>query len=169
MGNFRGIDCSTSVREKDMLERKRVVDSAMEAFLISLCTTEIELFKDREKWKTEDALIAYFQSTPQKAAFSWLMTRAALVTQCYNIREICEELNMNRQSVYRMVKECLDANWIKVCRHYHKGRKIDNYLATQELIKATEAYARYLLSKLIETKALDNENLVHQLRRLGYL
>lgn len=152
-----------------MLERKRVVESAMEAFVISLCTTEIELFKERENWKKEDALTAYFQSTPQKAAFGRLMTRAALVTQCYNIREICEELNMNRQSVYRMVKECLDANWIKVCRVYHKGRKIDNFIATQELIEATEAYAEYLLTKLIETRAIDNENLVYQLRKLGYL
>lgn len=152
-----------------MLERKRVVESAMEAFVISLCTTEIELFKERENWKKEDALTAYFQSTPQKAAFGRLMTRAALVTQCYNIREICEELNMNRQSVYRMVKECLDANWIKVCRLHHKGRKTDNFIATQELIEATEAYAEYLLTKLIETKAIDNENLVYQLRKLGYL
>ena len=152
-----------------MLKRKRVVESAMDAFVISLCTTEIELFKERENWKKMDALTAYFQSTPQKAAFGRLMTRAALVTQCYNIREICQELNMNRQSVYRMVRECLDANWIKICRHYDKGRKIDNYLATQELIEATEAYARYLLSKYIETKALDNENLVYQLRRQGYL
>tara|TARA_R100000426_G_scaffold86851_2_gene69362 strand:- start:344 stop:802 length:459 start_codon:yes stop_codon:yes gene_type:complete len=152
-----------------MLERKRVVESAMEAFVISLCTTEIELFKERENWKKMDALTAYFQSTPQKAAFGRLMTRAALVTQCYNVREICEELNMNRQSVYRMVKECLDANWIKIFRVYHKGRKIDNYIATQELIEATEAYARYLLTKFVETKALGNGNLVHQLRRQGYL
>jgi hypothetical protein len=149
--------------------KKTVAELAMQSFIVSLCTTEVELFKERENWKLEDALTAYFQSTPQKAAFGRAMTKAALVTECYNIKEICEELNLPRQSVHRMVNECLDANWIKVCtRCCNMGHK-DKYIANQQLVKSTEGYARYLLNKLIETKALENENFLYQLTRHGYL
>ena len=97
-----------------MNKNKTTTTIAMEDFIASLCETEVQLFKDREKWKSENALAAYFQSTPHKAAFGRLMTKAALVTECYNIKEITEELNLTRQSVHRMVNDCLDAGWIEV-------------------------------------------------------
>jgi rRNA maturation endonuclease Nob1 len=149
--------------------KKTVAEVAMQSFIVSLCTTEVELFKERENWKAVDQLTAYFQSTPQKAAFGRLMTKAALVTECYNIKEICDELNLTRQSVHRMVNECLDADWIKVCTRCYNGGEKDKYIANQELVRATEGYARYLFEKLIETKALENENFLYQLTRHGYL
>lgn len=148
---------------------KTIADVAMQSFIVSLCTTEVELFKERENWKAEDQLTAYFQSTPQKAAFGRLMTKAALVTECYNIKEICDELKLTRQSVHRMVNECIDADWITVCNRCCNNGEKNKYIANQELVRSTEGYARYLLAKLIETKALENENLLYQLNRLGYL
>jgi len=146
-----------------------IAEFAMQKCIISLCTTEVELFKDREKWKSEDQLTAYFQSTPQKAAFGRLMTKAALVTECYNIKEICDELNLTRQSVHRMVNECLDADWIKVCTRCCNNGQKDKYIASQQLVSSTEGYARYLFQKLNETEALDNNNFLYLLTRLGYL
>tara|TARA_R100001440_G_C2512076_1_gene117990 strand:- start:309 stop:782 length:474 start_codon:yes stop_codon:yes gene_type:complete len=146
-----------------------IAEFAIRNFMISLCTTEIELFKERELWKSEDKLTAYFQSTPHKAAFGRLMTKAKLVTACYNITQICEELRMPRQSVHRIVNECLGANWITVCDCCAKSDDKEKYLGSQELVESTEGYARYLFQKLIETKALDNENLLYQLNRLGYV
>jgi len=148
---------------------KDIAKFAMQKCIISLCTTEVELFKEREKWKSESQLTAYFQSTPHKAAFGRLMTKAALVTECYNIREICDELNLTRQSVYRMVNECLDADWIEVCSRCCNNGEKDKYIASQQLVSATEGYARYLFQKLNETEALDNNNLLYLLNRLGYL
>ena len=150
-------------------KQKTVAETAMEAFVISLCNTEVQLFKDREYWKTEDALTAYFQSTPHKAAFGRLMTKAALVSECYNIKEISEELNLTRQSVHRMVNDCLDAGWIEVCANHPRDGEKDKYIASQGLVRSTDGYAKYLLQMLIKTKALDNENLLYQLMRLGYL
>ena len=150
-------------------ETKSVAEIAMESFIVSLCETEVQLFKDRENWKTEDALTAYFQSTAHKAAFGRLMTKATLVSTCYNIKEISSELNLTRQSVHRMVNDCLDAGWIEVCTRCDNNGEKDKYIASQELVRSTDGYARYLFGKLIETKALDNENLLYQLMRLGYL
>ena len=36
-------------------ETKSVAEAAMESFIVALCDTEIQLFKDRETWKKEDA------------------------------------------------------------------------------------------------------------------
>ena len=146
-------------------ETKSVAETAMESFVVALCDTEIQLFRDRETWKKEDALTAYFQSTPHKAAFGRLMTKATLVSTCYNIKEISEQLNMTRQSVHRMINDCLDAGWIEVCTGCgHSGEK-EKYIASQDLVRSTDGYARYLIDTLIKTNALDSELLVYSLKK----
>ena len=150
-------------------EEKSVAETAMEAFIVSLCKTEVQLFKERENWKSDSQLTAYFQSTPHKSAFGRLMTKAALVTECYTIKEISLELNMTRQSVHRMVNDCLDAGWIEVCNSDCCNGDKTNYMASRELVTSTDGYARYLLQKLIETKALDNEILLYQLIKHGLM
>ena len=147
----------------DTERQKSASKVAMEAYIVALCKTEVQLFRDREYWKSEEPLTAYFQSTPHKAAFGRLMTKAALVAECYNIKEISETLNLTRQSVHRMVNDCMDAGWIEVCIRCCSNGEKDKYIASQELVKSTDGYASYLIKTLIKTGALDSEILVASL------
>lgn len=154
---------------KEETEEKSAEQIAMEAYVVALCETEIQLFKDRENWKSDSQLTAYFQSTPHKAAFGRLMTKAALVSECYNIKGISLELNLTRQSVHRMVNDCLDAGWIEVCTWCCSNGDKDKYIASQELVKSTDGYADYLIKTLMETGALDSELLVAAMKKHNLL
>ena len=144
----------------DKQEQKSAEQIALQAYVISLCKTEIELFRDRKYWKTDEAISSYFQSTPHKAAFGRLMTKATLVSECYSIKEISDQLNLTRQSVYRMVRDCLDAGWIEVCSRSCNGGQKEKYIGSQGLVKSTYSYADYLIKTLIKTDVLDSELLV---------
>ena len=48
---------------------------ALRDFSLNLAITELKIFKERQTWRDECKMTAYFQSTPEKAAFSRLKRR----------------------------------------------------------------------------------------------
>ena len=71
---------------------------AVRVFALELAKTELAIFKERQNWRNECKMAAYFQSTPEKAAYSRLMYVAARVNRPYRISEISKELGISHSS-----------------------------------------------------------------------
>lgn len=113
---------------------------ALRDFSLNLAITELKIFKERQTWRDECKMTAYFQSTPEKAAFSRLMYVAARVNHLYTISEISRELSISRQTLSKVVQDCCAAGWIvfeKINANSYK------YKASEELCQSIEAYADY--------------------------
>jgi len=113
---------------------------ALRDFSLNLAITELKIFKERQKWRDECRMTAYFQSTPEKAAFSRLMYVAARVNQLYTISEISSDLSISRQTVSKLVQDCCAEGWIvsdKISATRYK------YKASESLCQSIEAYADY--------------------------
>ena len=113
---------------------------ALRDFSLNLAITELKIFKERQKWRDECKMTAYFQSTPEKAVFSRLMYVAARVNHLYTILEISNELSISRQTVSKLVQDCCAEGWIvsdKISATRYK------YKASEELCQSIEAYADY--------------------------
>ena len=113
---------------------------AVRDFALELAKTELAIFKERQKWRNECKMTAYFQSTPEKAAFSRLMYVAARVNQPYTISEISSELNISRQSLSKITDDCCQEGWIVWEKVHGNSYK---YKASEELCQSIEDYADY--------------------------
>lgn len=117
-----------------------MIQLALRDFSLNLAITELKIFKERQKWRDECKMTAYFQSTPEKAAFSRLMYVAARVNQLYTISEISSDLSISRQTVSKLVQDCCAEGWIvsdKISATRYK------YKASESLCQSIEAYADY--------------------------
>ena len=76
-----------------------IINKALHEFSFHLAKTEIEIFKERKRWRSDCALSNYFQSTPEKAVFSRVMYIAAVVKQGYTVGEMAKELSISRQTI----------------------------------------------------------------------
>ena len=113
---------------------------ALRDFSLNLAITELKIYKERQKWRNECKMTAYFQSTPEKAAFSRLMYVAARVNQSYTISEISNELSISRQTLSRLTDDCCKEGWIVWEKVHGNSYK---YKASEELCQSIEAYADY--------------------------
>ena len=50
-----------------------IYKAALNDFSYYLALTEIQIFKDRQRWITESQMAAWFQSSPEKAVFGRLL------------------------------------------------------------------------------------------------
>ncbi len=119
---------------------EEILQLALRDFSLNLAMTELKIFKQRRKWCDECKMTAYFQSTPEKAAFSRLMYVAARVNQLYTISEISSDLSISRQTVSKLVKDCCAEGWI-VSDEISATRY--KYKASESLCQAIELYADY--------------------------
>ena len=82
------------------------------------CQYEIQLYSARygeNGWLTQDKMNQYFQSTPQKAAFSRLMYIARTVNELYSPSDIAERLHMSRTAAHKLINETVAEGWVEHC------------------------------------------------------
>ena len=138
-----------------------MINTALHEFSFHLAKTEIEIFKERKRWRSECVLTNYFQSTPEKAVFSRVMYIAAVVKQGYTVGEIAKELCISRQTISNLCKETVSAGWV-ICK---KKNKRQYYQASDELCEAIVKYADYSSDMFQKTMVHEAEVLLGLLKR----
>jgi hypothetical protein len=135
---------------------------ALRDFSLNLAITELKIYKERQKWRDECKMTAYFQSTPEKAAFSRLMYVAARVNHLYTISEISRELSISRQTLSKVTDDCCAAGWIVWEKVHGNSFK---YKASEELCQSIEAYADYSSDMFLEGSVHASEAFLGMLKR----
>lgn len=135
---------------------------AVRDFALELAKTELEMYKERQRWRDECKMTAYFQSTPEKAAFSRLMYVGARVNQSYTISEISTELGISRQTLSKITDDCCQEGWIVWEKVHGNSYK---YKASDELCIAIEEYADYSSDLFQKTAVHDAEHFLGQFKR----
>ena len=138
-----------------------MINTALHEFSFHLAKTEIEIFKERKRWRSECALTNYFQSTPEKAVFSRVMYIAAMVKQGYTVGEMAKELSISRQTISNLCKETVSAGWV-LCK---KENKRQYYHASDELCASIVNYADYSSDMFQKTMVHESEVLLGLLKR----
>ena len=138
-----------------------MINTALHEFSFHLAKTEIEIFKERKRWRFDCALTNYFQSTPEKAVFSRVMYIAAVVKQGYTVGEMAKELSISRQTISNLCKETVSAGWV-LC---NKKDKRQYYQASDELCEAIVKYADYSSDMFQKTMVHEAEVLLGLLKR----
>lgn len=141
---------------------KEMHDLALKDFSLNLALTELEIYKERQKWRRGCKMSAYFQSTPERAAFSRLMYVAARVNQLYTISEISSELNISRQSLSKVTDDCCAEGWIVWQKVHGNSYK---YMASEALCVAIEGYADYSSDMFLKGSMHDAEHFLGLLKR----
>jgi len=135
---------------------------ALRDFSLNLAMTELKIFQERQKWRDECKITAYFQSTPEKAAFSRLMYVAARVNHLYTISEISTELSISRQTVSKVVQDCCAEGWIVWEKVHGNSYK---YKASEQLCQLIEAYADYSSDMFLEGSVHASEAFLGMLKK----
>lgn len=135
---------------------------ALRDFSLNLAITELKIYKERKNWRDECKMTAYFQSTPEKAAFSRLMYIAARVNHLYTISEISSELSISRQTLSKVTDDCCAEGWIVWERVHGNSYK---YKASEELCQAIEEYADYSSDIFLEGSVHASEVFLGMIKR----
>lgn len=83
-----------------------------------LCQYEIQLYTARyEKggWLSQNKMNQYFQSTPEKMAFSRLMYIARSVNQLYSPSDIADTIYISRVAAHNIINETVEEGWVEQC------------------------------------------------------
>lgn len=139
-----------------------ILKTALNDFSYHLALAEIQIFTDRKNWRATDAMTAYFQSTPEKAAFSRLMYIAACVNQGYTVSQISTKLNISRQTICKFADECCATGWIvweKLSGNSY------SYKASDQLCAAIVEYADYSSDVFLNAEVHNAEHLLALLKR----
>jgi len=108
-----------------------------------LCQYEIQLYTARYEqggWLSENKMNKYFQSTPEKMAFSRLMYLARSANQLYSPSDIADALHISRTAVHNIINETIPAGWVVQCCS-EGNRKF--YRASDVLAEAMEETASW--------------------------
>ena len=138
-----------------------IINKALHEFSFHLAKTEIEIFKERKRWRSECSLTNYFQSTPEKAVFSRVMYIAAVVKQGCSVSEMATELTISRQTITNLCNETVSAGWV-LCE---KKDKRKYYYASKELCASIVNYADYSSDMFQKTMVHEAEVFLGLLKR----
>lgn len=138
-----------------------LITASLHEFSENLAKTELEIYKMRRVWRQRCKLTDYFQSTPEKAAFSRLMYLASCVKQPYTITEICNELGVSRQSIRTFTDDCCAEGWI-VREVVGKSYK---YMASEELCDMILGYANYNSDMFLKNDMHDADYFLGMLKK----
>lgn len=139
-----------------------VLQLAVRDFALELAKTELEIYKERKSWREADKMAAYFQSTPEKAAFSRLMYVAARVNQSYTISQASIQLGISRQTLSRVTDDCCKEGWIVWEKVHGNSYK---YKASEELCQSIEEYADYSSDMFQRSAVHESEHFLGTLKR----
>ena len=117
----------------------KIYKTALNDFSYYLALTEVKIFKDRQRWISEDKLTAWFQSSSEKAVFGRLLYVGTVVNEPYTLTQIATELNLTRQTISNYLRETVDAGWV-VSEQFGKTLY---YYASDELCESIVGYADY--------------------------
>lgn len=134
---------------------------ALNDFSYYLALTEIQIFKDRQRWISEDKLTAWFQSSSEKAVFGRLLYIGTVVKEPYTLTQIAKELNISRQTISNYLRETVGAGWVI---SEQKGKTL-YYKASDQLCESIVGYADYSSDMFQMTKVHEAEHLLGLLKK----
>ena len=138
-----------------------IYKTALNDFSYYLALTEVQIFKDRQRWISESKLTAWFQSSSEKAVFGRLLYIGAVVKQGYTLTEIATELNLSRQTISAFIKDTVSAGWVVS----NQVGKTLYYKASDELCESIVGYADYSSDMFQLTDVHEAEHLLGLLKK----
>ena len=120
--------------DKDSLESTEL--HLLDEYLSSLMDLYLAHFRRRGSAENASKLVLWIRSTVQRDAFAMAMIRARLSDKVLSASEISEEINISRQAVYQMIKDCTPEGWIRI---YCEGEEVD--LADMDTSKGILKYS----------------------------
>ena len=138
-----------------------IYNTALNDFSYHLARTEVQIFKDRQRWIAESKLSAWFQSSSEKSAFGRLLYVGTVVKQGYTLTEISTELEISRQTISAYLKETVAAGWV-VSKQVNKTLY---YYASDELCGSIVGYADYSSDIFQMTDVHEAEHLLGLLKK----
>ena len=138
-----------------------IYNTALNDFSYHLARTEIQIFKDRQRWITESKLTAWFQSSSEKAVFGRLLYVGTVVKQGYTLTQIASELQISRQTISAYLKETVAAGWVV---SKQKGKTL-YYYASDELCKSLVDYANYSSDIFLMTDVHEAEHFLGLIKK----
>ena len=138
-----------------------IYKTALNDFSYYLARTEIQIFKDRQRWISEDKLTAWFQSSSEKAVFARILYVGTVVKQGYTLTQIVNELEISRQTISAYLKETVAAGWVI---SKQKGKTL-YYYASDELCESIVGYADYSSDMFQMTEVHEAEHLLGLLKK----
>lgn len=138
-----------------------IFKNALNDFSYYLALTEIQIFKDRQRWIAESKLTAWFQSSSEKSAFGRLLYVGTVVKEFYTLTQIANELNLSRQTISNYLRETVDAGWVVA---EQKGKTL-YYKASDELCESIVGYADYSSDMFQMTDVHEAEHLLGLLKK----
>ena len=138
-----------------------IYKTALNDFSYYLARTEIQIFRDRQRWISESKLSAWFQSSSEKAVFGRLLYVGTVVKQGYTLTQIVNELEISRQTISAYLKETVAAGWVI---SKQKGKTL-YYYASDELCESIVGYADYSSDIFQTTEVHEAEHLLGLLKK----
>ena len=138
-----------------------IYKTALNDFSYYLARTEIQIFKDRQRWISESKLSAWFQSSSEKSAFGRLLYVGTVVKEPYTLTEIASELQISRQTISAYLKETVAAGWV-ISKQVGKTLY---YYASDELCESIVGYADYSSDMFQMTDVHEAEHLLGLLKK----
>ena len=128
-------------------------------YLFSLIEIYLSHFCRRADVEETSKLALWVRSTVQREAFALSMIRARIVNQVYSAGQISELINVSRQAVYQMIKDCTPEGWLFI---HCDGEPIDpsemgsckgvlKYCANDELLILGRTFVDRHIFKMEET------------------
>ena len=122
----------------------------LDEYLCSLMALHLSHFRRRGLTGNASKLLSWVRSTAQRHAFAMAMIRVRTLNTVYSASEISEEINISRQAVYQMIKDCTPNGWIRI---HCDGEEIDfkdmdtckgtlKYSAGNELLQIGRNFAK---------------------------
>lgn len=138
-----------------------IYKTALNDFSYYLARTEIQVFKDRQRWIAESKLSAWFQSSSEKSAFGRLLYVGTVVKQGYTLTEIASELQISRQTISAYLKETVAAGWVIS----EQVGKTLYYYASDDLCESIVGFADYSSDMFQMTEVHEAEHLLGLLKK----
>ena len=138
-----------------------IYKTALNDFSYYLALTEIQIFKERQRWIAESQLTAWFQSSAEKSAFGRLLYVGTVVNEPYTLTQIANELNISRQTISNYLRETVDAGWVI---SEQKGKTL-YYKASDELCESIVGYADYSSDMFQMSEVHEAEHLLGLLKK----
>jgi len=98
--------------DKNDLEKMEL--ELLDDYLCSLMALNLSQFRRRGFTVNSSTLLTWVRSTAQRHAFAMSMIRARTLNIAYSASEISEDINISRQAVYQMIKDCTPEGWIRL-------------------------------------------------------
>jgi len=138
-----------------------ILKTALNDFSYYLALTEIQIFRDRQRWISKSKLSAWFQSSSEKTAFGRLLYVGTVVNEPYTLTQISNELNISRQTISNYLRETVDAGWVI---SEQKGKTL-YYMASDELCESIVGYADYSSDMFLISHVHEAEHLLGLLKK----